>query len=101
MRKKFESNSLDEKVLQDTEKLELSNKLEKICGFKIIEYVIDEIYNEKTYQEVCIMIGVASINEKMSKDESKKLKEKIKEIFKIENNEDRINLDYLNSVNVL
>jgi hypothetical protein len=101
MRKNFESNSLDEKVLQDTEKLELSNKLEKICGFRIIEYVIDEIYNEKTYKEVCIMIGVASINEKMSKDESKKLKEKIKEIFKIEKNEDRINLEYLNSVNVL
>ena len=69
-----------QKVIQET--------LEKYFGFKIPNYIIDDIVVNETYHHICLMINLATVNERLSTENADRLKEGIKEIFSIENSFD-------------
>lgn len=68
----------------------LKEKLEKKFGFKIIGYIIDDILDCETYHHVCLMINLAVVNNRFSIKNGDRLKVGIKELFKINNDYDRI-----------
>ena len=69
-----------QKVIQET--------LEKYFGFKIPNYIIDDIVVNETYHHICLMINLATLNERLSTENADRLKEGIKEILSIENSFD-------------
>ena len=69
-----------QKVIQET--------LEKYFGFKIPNYIIDDIVVNETYHHICLMINLATVNERLSTENADRLKEGIKEIFRIKNSFD-------------
>lgn len=68
----------------------LKEKLENQFGFKIVGYIIDDILDHETYHHICLMINLAVVNNRLSVEDGKKLKDGIKDIFKVENVFDRI-----------
>lgn len=92
---------IEEKKL---EIIRLKNEIErrKILKEKIIsmlnteisipDYVIEDIIDGEDYMHICLMINVATINNKISKEENKKLKEIILSKFEIKNMYDRISV---------
>lgn len=66
-----------QKVIQKT--------LENYFGFKIPNYIIDDIVGNETYHHICLMINLATVNERLSNENADRLKEGIKEIFSIKN----------------
>lgn len=72
----------------------LKEKLEKQFGFKIAGYIIDDILDHETYHHICLMINLAVVNNRFSVEDGKKLKDGIKNIFKVKNVFDRIDKNY-------
>lgn len=68
----------------------LKEKLEKNFGFEIIGYIIDDILDYETYHHVCLMINLAVVNNRFSIENGDRLKVGIKELFKINNDYDRV-----------
>lgn len=68
----------------------LKEKLEKNFGFEIIGYIIDDILDYETYHHVCLIINLAVVNNRFSIENGDRLKVGIKELFKINNDYDRI-----------
>lgn len=68
----------------------LKRKLEEYLGFEIVEYIIDDILDYETYHHICLMINLAVINCRLSAGQGEKLKKGIKELFKVNNEYDRI-----------
>lgn len=68
----------------------LKEKLEKNFGFEIIGYIIDDILDYETYHHVCLMINLAVVNNRVSIENGDRLKVGIKELFKINNDYDRV-----------
>ena len=58
----------------------------------IPDYVIEDIIDGEDYMHICLMINVATINNRISKEENKKLKEIILSKFEIKNMYDRISV---------
>lgn len=76
-----------QKVIQET--------LEKYFGFKIPKYIIDDIVDKETYHHICLMINLATVNERLSEENADKLKEGIKEIFSIKNSFDILKSEHI------
>lgn len=89
---------------KELEIIRLKNEIErrKILKEKIIsmlnteisipDYVIEDIIDGEDYRHICLMINVATINNRISKEENKKLKEIILSKFEIKNMYDRISV---------
>ena len=89
---------------KELEIIRLKNEIErrKILKEKIIsmlnteisipDYVIEDIIDGEDYGHICLMINVATINNRISKEENKKLKEIILSKFEIKNMYDRISV---------
>lgn len=87
-----------------SETIRLKNEVErrKILREKIIsmlnteisipDYVIEDIIDGEDYRHICLMINVATINNRISKEDAKKLKEIILSKFEIKNMYDRISV---------
>lgn len=71
----------------------LKEKLEKQFNFEITNYIIDDILDFETYHHTCLMINLATINNRISIENGERLKIGLKELFKIENRYDRLNRD--------
>ena len=89
---------------KELEIIKLKNEIERreILKEKIIsmlnteisipDYVIEDIIDGEDYMHICLMINVATINNRISKEENKKLKEIILRKFEIKNMYDRISV---------
>lgn len=76
-----------QKVMQET--------LENYFGFKIPNYVIDDIVDNETYYHICLMINLATLNERLSEENADRLKEGFKEIFSIKNSFDTLKSEHI------
>lgn len=76
-----------QKLIQET--------LEKYFGFKIPKYIIDDIVDNETYHHICLMINLATVNERLSTENADRLKEGIREIFSIKNSFDILKSEHI------
>ena len=68
----------------------LKEKLEKQFDFEIVDYIIYDILDEETYYHTCLMINLAVLNNRLSIEKGEQLKQGLKDIFKINNSNDKI-----------
>ena len=73
----------------------IKETLEKYFKFEISNYIIDDIVHNETYRHLCLIISLATVNERISSKNAKKLKEGIKEIFNIEDDFDIVKSELL------
>ncbi len=76
-----------QKLIQET--------LEKYFGFRIPKYIIDDIVDNETYHHICLMINLATVNERLLEENADRLKEGIKEIFSIKNSFDNLESEHI------
>lgn len=69
----------------------LKEKLEKHFDFEIVDYIIYGILDEETYHHICLMINLAVVNNRISLKNGEMLKQGLKDLFEISNNNDRFN----------
>ena len=60
-------------------------KLKKFFSFDIPNYVIDDIIMEENYSHFCLLLNLAVINKRISRNNAKILKDGIKDICDIKN----------------
>ena len=53
----------------------LKVKIEKNYGFSIPDYIIDEILNGNNYNNLCMLLNLATISNRLSKENAKKIKD--------------------------
>lgn len=68
----------------------LKEKLEKQFDFEIVDYIIYDILDEETYYHTCLMINLAVLNNRLSIENGEQLKQGLKDLFKINNSNDKI-----------
>lgn len=89
-------NEEKSKLIILQKKIEKRNNLrEKIYNifdfdFEIPDYVVDDIIDNEDFSHICLMINMSVVNERISKENSKILKERIKEIYDVKNMYDRV-----------
>lgn len=71
------------------EQKKLKETMDEELGFEVPDYVIEEIYEEAYYHNICLLINLAVINNRISKENSEILKEAIKNKYNIKNMYDR------------
>lgn len=77
-----------EKQLQNIRKVQ--KQLEQHFDFEIPTYIVADIAENETYNHICLMINVAKVNERLSKENAKELKEGLKELLQVTNNYDNV-----------
>lgn len=71
---------------KQTKEIELlKQKLEEHFKFEIPKYIIIDIIENEDYQHFCLMINLAVINERLTKENGKILTEGIKDMCNIKN----------------
>ena len=71
---------------KQTKEMELlKQKLQEHFKFEIPQYIITDILEYEDYHHFCLMINLAVINERLTKENGKILADGIKEMFKIKN----------------
>lgn len=80
-----------EKMKEQIEKInKMTNKLKEYFNFEIPRYVIDEILDNGEYNNICSLINLAVVNERLTKNEGECFKSKLKEICNISSMYDRV-----------
>lgn len=69
---------------------ELKEKLEEYFNFEITDYIVSDILESETYNHVCLMINLATINNRISLENSTALKIEVKKLFKINDMFDKL-----------
>ena len=77
-----------EEQMSNTEALK--KLLEEYFKFEIPYYVALDIAENETYNHICYMIGLATINERLSQGNAATLKKGIKELFNVKNKYDNV-----------
>lgn len=72
----------------------LKEKLEKQFNFEIVDYIIYDILDEETYHHICLMINLAVLNNRLSTENGEKLKQGLKDLFNINNSNDKIEKNF-------
>ena len=68
----------------------IKNDLQKHINFEIPEYIIHDIAENEEFNHICLIINVAIVNNRLSSENGKYLKEKIKSLCNIQNDNDRV-----------
>ena len=79
--------------IRKTEFEELKGKLEKYFKFEIVDYIVSDILDCKTYNHVCLIINLAVVSNRISSENSITLKNGLKKLFKINNMFDKLDKD--------
>ena len=81
------------------QKLELYEKIRKKLSsyfdFIIPEYIISDFIDNEDYHHFCLMVNMAVINKRLSKEDGNTLKEKIKSLLKIKSSYDKLRVECL------
>lgn len=84
----------NQEMIQLENKLQNINKiqeqLEQHFDFKIPKYIAVDIADNETYNHVCCMINLATVNERISEENAATLKKGIKELFNVKNKYDNV-----------
>ena len=71
---------------QSNEIKTLKQMLEQHFDFEITDYIIADIVEHKDYKHFCLMINLATANDRLTKENASKLKNEIKEMYQIRSN---------------
>ncbi len=82
-----EIRQLEEQMLSTEE---LKKLLEEYFKFEIPYYIALDIIEHETYHHICLMINLATVNERISRENAATLKEGIKELFNVKNKCDNV-----------
>lgn len=63
----------------------LKQKLEQHFKFEIIDYIVADIVEHEDYNHFCLMVNLATVNERISEENATRLKAEIKEMYHIKN----------------
>lgn len=81
------------------QKLELYEKIRKKLSsyfdFMIPDYIISDFIDNEDYHHFCLMVNMAVVNNRLSKDDGNILKEKTKSLFNIKNSYEKLRADCL------
>lgn len=77
------------------ELLIVKDKLEEHFNFEIEGYIIEDIIENEDYHHFCLMVNLATENNRFTKEQGEILKQGVKELFKIDNDYDRLNKAYV------
>lgn len=77
-----------EKQLQNIKQVQ--EQLEQYFDFEIPKYIAVDIAENETYNHICSMINLATVNERISRENAATLKEGIKELFNVKNKYDNV-----------
>lgn len=84
----------NQEMIQLENKLQNINKiqeqLEQHFDFEIPKYIAVDIADNETYQHVCLMINLATVNDRLSEENAATLKQGIKELFNVKNKYDNV-----------
>ena len=84
-----------EKIKEYLKKLDkIKLKLKNFFNFEIPNYVIDDIIMEENYSHFCLLLNLAVINKRISKNNANILKNGIKNICDIKNPYMKISQEY-------
>lgn len=72
----------------------LKEKLEKHFNFDIPAYIISDILDNEDYNHFCLMTNLAVVNNRLSAEDGKVLKDKIKTMFNIKNKYDKLKKEF-------
>lgn len=90
-------NKKEEKLIALQKEIErrkvLREKIQSNFDFEIPTYVLEDIIDEEYFGHICLMINMATNNNRISKENSIELKEKLKEIYDISSIYDRISIN--------
>lgn len=89
---KLKREQLEKKV---KELLLVKEKLEEHFGFDIEGYIIEDIIDNEDYQHFCLIVNLAVTSNRLTKEQGERLKQGVKELFKIEGDYDRLNKSYI------
>lgn len=89
-----------EKVIKETEqRLELYGKIRKKLSnyfdFSVPDYVISDFIDNEDYHHFCLMVNMAVLNNRLSKDNGNTLKEKTKSLLNITSSYEKLRADGL------
>ncbi len=73
----------------------IKHKLKSYFDFDIVDYIIDDILENEEYQHFCLMVNLAVVNRRMTEEQGETLKEGIKELFEIEKDTDKLDVDMI------
>ncbi len=79
------------KIMEQAKKLKLL--ISKYFDFDIPEYILEDIIEENSYTQICLTINVAILNQRITEENAKILKRKLKELFRIKNIYDEMHID--------
>ncbi len=80
--------------IQEVKDLELlKQKLEEHFKFEIPKYLFMDMIDNEDYQHFCLMVNVAVVNDRLSKEDGTILKNEIKEIAGINSEYDKLDKD--------
>ena len=80
--------------IQEVKHLELlKQNLEEHFKFEIPKYIVMDMIDNEDYQHFCLMVNVAVINNRLSKEDGTVLKNEIKEIAGINSEYDKLDKD--------
>ena len=83
--------------LQEEAKVEkrVKEKMKKYFNFEIPDYIINDIAIEEDYYHFCLMVNVAVLNNRLSKEDGNTLKEKTKSLFNINSSYEKLRVECL------
>ena len=73
----------------------IKHKLKSYFDFDVIDYIIEDILENEEYQHFCLMINLAVVNSRMTEEQAETLKEGIKELFDIEKDTDKLDVNMI------
>ena len=73
----------------------IRNKLSDYFDFTIPDYVISDFIDNEDYHHFCLMVNMAVVNNRLSKDDGNILKEKTKSLFNIKSSYEKLRADCL------
>lgn len=77
-----------QELVQNVERIK--ELLEEHFKFDIPNYIIFDIAEHETYSHICLMINLATVNDRLSEENAATLKKGIKELFNVKNKYDNV-----------
>ena len=85
-----------EQIVRKRTQLKLiKHKLKSYFDFDVVDYIIEDILENEEYHHFCLMVNLAVVNHRITEEQAETLKEGIKELFEIEKDTDKLDVDMI------
>ena len=80
-----------QKRMEQAQKIKLL--ISKYFDFDIPNYIFEDIIEENSYNEICLTINIAMINQRITEENANIVKMKLKKLFRIKNIYDKMKIE--------